>query len=88
MTARRRPALIKGTALDREGREVEAYGYEFEDDFIVNARVSMCGRFKVKPSTYGLTAAQADELQRLNTGRNLLAFHDDEPVAGPITGET
>ena len=63
-----------GGALDVDGEEVPAYGYTRKGTFICNARVSECGRFDEKPSYYGLTEAQADELERLNKGRNLLAY--------------
>jgi hypothetical protein len=63
-------------AMDTSGALVPAYGFTFNDMFIVNARVSECGRFHAAPSTYGLSDAEADELARLNAGRDLMAYWD------------
>jgi hypothetical protein len=61
-------------AMDTSGALVPAYGFTFNDQFIVNARVSECGRFHADPKAYGLTNAEADELARLNAGRDLMAY--------------
>ena len=63
-----------GHAMNCDGEMVQAYGYEIGDTFVVNARISECGRFKCSPAAYGLTDMQADELEALNALRGLLAF--------------
>lgn len=42
------------------------YGYVVSDNVIFNPRFSVCGRFAVSPSEYGLTDEQADKLADLN----------------------
>jgi hypothetical protein len=64
------------TAMNGEGEEVPAFGFSHNDMFIVNARVSECGRFHADPSVYGLTSAEADLLAQLNAGRDLMAYWD------------
>lgn len=63
-------------APDVDGTLVPAYGFDHAGDFIVNARVSSCGRFHAAPASYGLTEQEATELARLNADRNLLAYWD------------
>jgi len=65
-----------GSAVNVEGYQVPAWGFEHAGDFIVNARVSACGRFHADPQTYALSDSQATELARLNAGRDLLAYWD------------
>jgi hypothetical protein len=61
-------------AMNTGGELVPAYGFTFKDMFIVNARISECGRFHAAPSAYGLTDVEADELARLNADRDLMAY--------------
>lgn len=68
--------VVRGTATNTHGEPVDAWGFEHDGMFIVNARVSSCGRFAVSPSEYGLTEADADRLKALNSDRNLLAYSD------------
>jgi len=72
-------ALMKFTfaqALNVHGELVPAWGFLHDDEFIVNARASVCGRFHAAPSEYGLSSAEADDLAALNASRNLLAYWD------------
>lgn len=59
-------------ATNSTGDMVPAYGFDFNKFFIVNAKVSECGRFAVDPAYYGLTQAEVDELEALNKGRDLI----------------
>lgn len=63
-----------GKAVNVEGRSVRAHGFEHDGMFIVNARLSPCGRFYAAPSEFGLTEAEATELARLNADRALMAY--------------
>jgi len=70
--------FIQGEALNVDGDLVPAWGLLHDGVFIVNARASACCRFHEFPELYGLTEAEADELARLNAGRNLMAYWDWE----------
>lgn len=61
-------------ATNSKGDLVPAYGFDNAggDMFIVNAGLSECGRFRVKPSKYQLTQAAVDALAKLNAGRDVL----------------
>lgn len=61
-------------ALDAWGNDVPAWGFTFDDQFIVNATVSPCGRFEVYPAYYGLSNEDASRLAALNQNRGLLAY--------------
>lgn len=56
------PAIV----LTRNVNDQPVYAYELADWTIYNPRVSVCGRFLVDPSEYGLTETQADDLAALN----------------------
>lgn len=64
----------KGEAINTVGVAVEAWGFDYDGMFIVNARISSCGRFHAAPSEYGLTNEQATLLAVLNDGRDLMAY--------------
>jgi hypothetical protein len=67
--------FIQGSALDTSGVETAAIGFLHDGVFIVNARLSDCGRFNVDPlNAYGVTESQADELKELNIKRDLEAY--------------
>lgn len=53
--------------LTRNCNDDPVYAYELADFTIYNPRVSVCGRFLVSPSEYGLTDADADALHALNS---------------------
>lgn len=63
-----------GFALSTSGEMVAALGFEHDDMFIVNARISSCGRFHAVPSKYGVSEADATKLAALNAGRDLMAY--------------
>jgi hypothetical protein len=50
--------------IDAEGRD--CYAYIINHTEITDPYLSECGRFKVLPSHYGLTDAQANLLKELN----------------------
>lgn len=52
--------------LTRNVSDQPVYGYQLAEWTIYNPRVSVCGRFLVDPSEYGLTEKQADALAALN----------------------
>lgn len=68
----RRGRFMLGEGLNREGDMVPAWGFDFGDCFIVDAKVSVCGGNPEYPAHYGLTQEEVDELDRLNVGRGLL----------------
>lgn len=47
------------------------FAYSINATSIFNPYTSECGRFKVEPSVYGLSKAQADALHGLNVAFNL-----------------
>lgn len=58
--------FILGEALNKEGAMVPAWGFDFQDIFVFDAKVGdSCDAF-------GLTQEESDELDRLNAGRGLL----------------
>ena len=66
-----------GEAMNTDGKLVPAFGFDHHGVFIVNPRASSCGRFREFPATYGLTEAEADRLDQLNAGRDLMAYWGD-----------
>lgn len=57
-----------GTKLDDEGFQVPAYGFTHRGVFITDPTISECGRFAMSASDYGMTEADAAELESLNAG--------------------
>lgn len=59
-----------GEGQNREGAMVPAWGFNFGDFFVVDAKAS--NRGPEEPAYYGLTQEEVDELDRLNADRGLL----------------
>ena len=68
----RRGRFMLGEGQNRTGDMVPAWGFDFGDCFIVDAKVSASGGTPEEPAHYGLTQEEVDELDRLNVGRGLL----------------
>lgn len=63
-----------GEAMKGDGTMVAAWGFEWLGMFVVNARISDCGRFHAAASDYQLSEADADRLAMLNAGKDLMAY--------------
>lgn len=68
----RRGRFMLGEGQSTRGDMVPAWGFDFGDRFIVDAKVSASGGTPEEPAHYGLTQEEVDELDRLNVGRGLL----------------
>lgn len=58
--------FVEDGTLDDEGRQIPAWGFEYDGIFITNPYSSECSRFEVLPAYYNLTVAEAEHLVNLN----------------------
>lgn len=68
--------FVSDGGFDPSGRPIPAYGFDHEGTFINDPRFSVCGRFQVQYSSYGLTVDEALRLIELN--RHLGVIRDRE----------
>lgn len=61
-------SYLKDGAVSGMGEACAAFGFMDWNSgvFVTDARRSVCGRFRVDPSEYGLTSDEADQLDHLN----------------------